>query len=137
MSDQKLRRILSMLPASDEIAERAARARRRALARFEQPQPSRRFWIWAPALATGVLAIAGVLWLRPVRSLPPPEPKAPPAPEIAAVVRPEAPVPAPAPAPKPAARRATPAPSQARLELHLVLSDGTRVFWTIDKNFSL
>jgi len=135
MKDRKLRQLLSMLPEEEEIARRAARARRRALARLEEPEPARRGWRWAPAAALTVLLVASAAWVSRAWRVDPLV-WTPPAPRIASV--PAAPLaPAPAPAVRKASRRAAPGPRQERLEMHLVLSDGTRVLWTFDRKFTL
>jgi len=133
MSQDELRQLLSSLPEDAELAARAARARRGALARLEQPVRARGGWLWAPALAVFVLVLAAGVWANRARRV---EPLlwSPPAPHIAV-----APLPAPqrATAPKRIPRPAPRAGKQERLELHLALSDGTRVQWIFDKNFSL
>lgn len=132
MSEAKLRQLLSALPGEEEIARRAAQARRRALARLEERAPARLgWWCWAPGPAF-ILAAVIWIWVNHVWRV---EPLAwtPPVPRIAS-----APLVAATPAPKPVCHRAPqPALAQQRLELHWVLSDGTRVQWIFDKNFGL
>ncbi len=147
MSDDKLRQLLSALPEEDEIRMRAERARRRALARLEEPAPASRRWLWAPALAAAVVLVALGLWKGATNWSRQPL-------EKAALTKSTPPAQAPAqegetdrsltvaaqnrPASKVAAEsRARPRTEQPRLELHLVLSDGTRVQWILDKNFKL
>ncbi len=109
MSDEQLNKLLSVLPADDAVAAAAARSRRKALARLDEPLRSRprRFFAWAPGLAVAalVLIVAGAVQL--LRS------------------------PAP-PAASPPERV-----SAERLQMHWVLSDGTRVHWTFTKDFNL
>jgi len=133
MSDDRLRQLLSVTPDPEEVAERAGRARRRALARTEErPAPAR--WLWAawvaPALAAVLLAAGVSAWRRAWRI----EALAwtPPAPPIVSAAL-EAPAP---PAAKRSPRRVRPM-RQERLEVHFALSDGTRVLWTFDDKFSL
>ena len=129
MTGGNLRDLLSVLPDEEEIALRAGRARRRALARVEEVQPARRWWRWAACLAPGPVALALAVLLHHAWRI---EPLAwtPPAPQIAAAeLR--------APAPAPVRRATRPAPQTKRLEVRWALSDGTRVQWTFDPNFSL
>ena len=144
MSDEKMRELLSVLPEEDEIAEGAARARRRAMARLEEPAPARRWgWVWAPAMVVLAGLVVAGLWMRQARRV-----------ETMAVQPPTPRIESPALVPLAHARGSVSAvgalPSrdrkgaagvatlgQPRLELHLVLSDGTRVQWILDKDFSL
>ncbi len=131
MSDQELRKLLSILPDEPELSTRAARARRRALARLDQPAPIARPWRWAPAVAAAVALLAGGAWVERVWRVPPLV-WTPPTP----VVSPAATL-SPAPsAPPPESARPV-APERERLQVHFVLSDGTRVQWTFEKNFAL
>ena len=128
MTDGNLRDLLSVLPDGEEIALRAGRARRRALARLEEAQPAWRWWRWAACLAPGPAVLALAVLLHHAWRI---EPLAwtPPAPQVAA-----AELRAPAPAP---VRRPRLAPQAKHLEVRWVLSDGTRVQWTFDPNFNL
>jgi hypothetical protein len=120
--------LLRQLPSDAGV--RASRARQRALARLdEQPRRARRPWLCSPALAG--LLIIGVLWFRqawPVETLA----WQPPAPPVTAVAW------------QPLAHaRGSALPSRdrkgadgpQRLQVQLALSDGTRVYWTFDRNF--
>ena len=125
-----MRKLLSVLPDDEEIALRAGRARRRALARLDEVQPTRRWWRWAACLAPGPVALALAVLLHHAWRI---EPLAwtPPAPQIAAAgLR----GPAPASVRRPPSRAAQ---QGKHLEVRWVLSDGTRVQWTFDPNFSL
>lgn len=136
MSDEKLRQLLSTLPPEDEIADRAERARHQALARLEEPAPARPGWVWAPASALSIALIAGALWAAKLWRVQPLV-WSPPTPQIAsAPLRPPAPTPPPA---RQVAHRQAPTRilAQKRLQVHWVLSDGTQVEWTFDKDFSL
>ena len=119
-----LRQMLSAVPDEAELQTRAARARRRALAALGQPEPATRRWLWAPAAALSLVLVAGAVWVQSLWRV---EPLVlqPPAPVVAEV--PAAPAPVKTPA----------RPSQDRLQVQLVLSNGTRVLWTFDKDFSL
>ncbi len=114
MSDEKLNELLTTLPDDGEAALRAARARRRALARLDAPQPSRPSWFlfreWGAAftVAAAILILAGVLLLRS---------GAPPANSGIAVTRPPA------------------ASKPDTLRVKWVLADGTRVLWTFREDF--
>jgi hypothetical protein len=127
----KWQELVSLLP--EDAGARAARARRRALARREPEartqEPEGRWWPVAVAV-TSVL-VAAIVWFRQAWQV---ETLAwqPPAPVIAPAALEPLPVPRPARAPVP--RRA---PQPERLQVQLVLSDGMRVYWTFDKNFSL
>jgi len=103
MSENRLRDLLAVLPDEDESAARAARARRRALARLGAAAQPRKRRLWAPALATVLMAL-GLLWWREAQRAEP---------DLAQPLQPE------------------------RLELHWVLSDGTRVQWVFAQDFSL
>ena len=100
MSDEKLQDLLRTLPDEDEIAFRAARAKRRAMARLDEP----RRWSLAPVLAMAalVLIVAGILFLGHRSSSPT---------QIATSMA-------------PVERQ------QQSLRMKWVLSDGTRVLWT-------
>lgn len=108
MSEDRLRELLSTLPAPEEIATRAERARRRALAATGRPRRARLRWAWAAVTALLVALVAGGGWWQQGRRA--------------------------APAPTPPAASGL---HQDRLEFRLVLSDGTRVQWILDENFSL
>ncbi len=109
MSDEKLREILSVLPEDDALAAGAARSRMRALARLREEPPARPRWFvtWAPGLAVAALVLIVVGVVQIFRT-PAPLPVAPP-------------------------ERV----SDQRLQMHWVLSDGTRVHWTFTKDSNL
>jgi hypothetical protein len=120
--------LLRQLP--EDAGERAARARRNAISRLdERPARSWRSWLWAPALAT--LLIIGVLWFRQAWRV---EPIAwqPPAPPVGAVAWQTLAGPRPSAPPNRDRKGADP----ERLQVQLALSDGTRVYWTFDRNFN-
>ena len=134
MNDQDWRQLLSVLPAEEEIAARAGQARRRALARREEPAPVGHGRFWAPALAASVGLVAGAAWITNAWRVDPLV-WTPPAPRIAAAdLRAPAVIEARTPARRRPARRTL---ARQRLEVHWVLSDGTRVQWTFDKKFNL
>ncbi len=124
-----MKHLLAGLP--EDAGERAARARRRALARLAAEDRRRVGWR-VPALAVAMILVVGVVWFRQAWRV-----------ETLAL-RPAAPVMAPVdltPPPvvvvqqrrKPARR----APGPERLQVQLALSDGTQVYWTFDHNFKL
>ena len=131
MSEERLRQLLSALPEEEEIAAGAARARRRAMARLDEAQgkvrPAWRRWLWAACLVPSpALLVLAILAWNPWRV----EPLGfkLPGPQI-----PVTDLRAPAPTPG----RRPPVERRQRLEVHWVLSDGTRVQWTFDKDFRL
>ena len=135
MSEQKLRNLLSALPEEAEIAERAARARRWALAGFQSRDRKgvdRRLWRWAACLAPAPVLVAA-FWVANLWRLEP-LPWTPPPPKIAAAEL--QPLAAP-PAQRPVRRPQPLVLPQPRLEVQWVLADGTRVQWTFSKDFSL
>jgi len=133
MNEEKLQSLLSALPEEFEIAERAARARGRALARLDDARPVRHVWRWATCLAALPVLLAGI-WLVQLSRVQP-LPWTPPAPQIAA---PDLRAPVAVAAGQPVRRRPhRPALAQQRLEVQWQLSDGTRVQWTFSEDFSL
>jgi hypothetical protein len=59
MRDDRLREILTVGPAPDEVAARSRRARRRAIAAYDaQPR-----WSWRPAIAAGFVTLLAGVWL--------------------------------------------------------------------------
>jgi hypothetical protein len=134
MSENPLQQLLSIEPDREELATRAARARRNALARLGDRQPARRAWLWAPALALTAVLVACAAWTASVWRVQP-WVWTPPHPGIAAAdLQPRTPAPE-----RRIVRHRTPrsAGSAQRLEVYWALSDGTRVQWTFDRNFSL
>ena len=129
MKDQKLRQLLSILPEEPDLGTRAARARGRALSRLDHSQPAPRRWLWVPAMALAVVLGIGAMWISRIWTVQP------------LVLQPAVPViaqvPLTLPAPAPPPRKAAPPLKQDRLQVQWVLSDGTRVLWTFDKDFSL
>jgi hypothetical protein len=113
MSDEKLEDLMNTLPDEGEIAFRAARARHRALARLDEPEPARVPWLvtwnWVPALtvAAAFLIFAGVLFRTG----------------------------GPAPATQVAMNAAPAERQQESLRMKWVLEDGTRVIWTFREDF--
>lgn len=108
MSEKRLRELLSVLPDEVETGARAARARRRALARLEAPARARPTWRWVAAAVLVVLVVVGGRWLGEARR-----------------------------AERNGAQPSASQLRQERLELHLVLSDGTRVQWIFVQDFNL
>ena len=113
MSDDKLKELLRTPPDADEVAFRAARARRRALDRLDEPEPVRVPWLlawnWGPALtvAAALLILAGVVFQTG---------------------RPSQPI--------EVAMSSSPARSEPEsLRMKWVLEDGTRVIWTFREDF--
>ena len=111
MSDEKLRQLLSVLPEDGALAAGAARSRRKALARLDEELAVRPrvFSAWAPGLAVAAMVL---LVVGAVQIFQAPEPGPP------LLTPPE---------------RA----SDQRLQVHWVLSDGTRVHWTFTKDSNL
>jgi len=133
MTQEKLRSLLSALPEESEVAVRAARASRRALARFDDAGPVRHLWRWAACLAPVPVLLAAI-WIASVWRVQP-LPWTPPQPQIAA---PDLGRSVAVPAKQPVRRRPVrPVLAQKRLELQWELSDGTRVQWTFSEDFSL
>ena len=127
-----LRELLAALP--DDAPARAARARRRALARLDAGAGSRnlqvRGWRWVLVAAALAALVGGAVWFERAWRV---ETLAwqPPAPVIAPVKL--SPPPGAQPARVPVQRARRPGP----LQVQLALGDGTRVYWTFDDNFSL
>ena len=123
-----MKQLLAGLP--EDAGERAARARRRALARLGAED--RRVAWWVPALAAMTLLVAGAVWFRQAWRV---ETLAlqPPAPAIAPVYL----NPPPRVVVQQRKRPVRRAPEPERLQVQLALSDGTQVYWTFDHNFKL
>lgn len=123
-----MKHLLAELP--EDAGERAARARRRALARLGAED--RRVAWRVPALAAVMILVVGVVWFRQAWRV---ETLAlqPAAPVIAPVDLNPPPVVVAQQRRKPARR----APGPERLQVQLALSDGTQVYWTFDNNFKL
>lgn len=123
-----MKQLLAGLP--EDAGERAARARRRALARLGEVD--RRAAWWVPALAGVLLLVLGLVWFQQawrVDTLA----LRPPAPVIAPVDLSPPPVVVVEQRRRPVRR----APAPERLQVQLALSDGTQVYWTFDRNFKL
>jgi len=128
-----MKQLLAGLP--EDAGERAARARRRALARLGEEDGRQKAGDripWVPALAGVMMLVVGVAWFRQAWRV-----------ETLAL-QPVAPVIAPVdlnPPPVVVVRqrrrpvRRVPAPE--RLQVQLALSDGIQVYWTFDHNFKL
>jgi hypothetical protein len=112
MSDDRLRELLAAQPGSHEVAERAQRAREKALQRLPPAVTRKRerpvAWIRLSAAAAAALSL-GLLWVSAPRGT------GIPAPEPVAVVQ----------------------PAQPPLQVRMTLSDGTKVVWTLDDRFSM
>ena len=109
--DDLLKQLLSLRPSETQIAEAAARARRRALGRLgERHSALSRVRRWPVLATTAALAACSVLlfWHAGELSVPP-SPTS-----VSLEVRQEPPV-----------------------KMILILADGTRVIWTIDAGYSL
>ena len=124
-----MKQLLAGLP--EDAGERAARARRRALARLGAEENRRVGWL-VPALAAALMLLLAVLWFRQAwrvetLALQPLAPVIAPVdlnPPVVAVVHQRR---------RPVRR----APTPERLQVQLALSDGTQVYWTFDRNFKL
>jgi hypothetical protein len=125
-----MKQLLAGLP--EDAGERAARARRRALARLGTEEKRRVGWL-VPALAAAMMLVLAVLWFRQAWHV---ETLAlqPPAPVIAPVDLNPPPVVVVVQQRRRPVRRA---PMPERLQVQLALSDGTQVYWTFDRNFKL
>ena len=109
--DELLQRLISTRPSETQVAEAAARARRRALARFaDRPDAATRLRRWPVLAAAASLAACAVVLLWHTG-----EWKAPP----------------------PAATATVERAAEPPMKVVLTLADGTRVIWTIDKKLSL
>ena len=72
MRDDRLREILSVGPAADDVTARSRRARRRAMEAYDEaPRVS-----WSPAIAAGLAALVAGIWLAQGPEIAPERPAA-------------------------------------------------------------